>query len=129
MDLDGAVKLIEAARARGANRYLMVSAMGAADPPAEGGDVFGSYLRAKAEADRSLRESGLEFTIVRPGMLTDEPGSGRVTLGERLPPGSISRNDVAAILAAVLRTPGTAGESFDAVEGQTPVAEALASLL
>ncbi len=105
MDLGGAVKLIEAAKARGVGRYVMVSAMGAADPPAEGGEVFGEYLRAKAEADRALRGSGLEFTIVRPGMLTDEPGSGLVTLGKRLPSGSISRDDVAAVLAAVLRSP------------------------
>ena len=128
MDLGGAVKLIEAARTRGLDRYLMVSARGAADPPAEGGDVFGEYLRAKAEADRALRESGLGFTIVRPGMLTDDPGSGRVTLGERLEGGSISRDDVAAVLAAVLRTPGTAGKSFDAVSGETPVAEAVAAV-
>ena len=128
MDLGGAVKLIEAAKARGIGRYVMVSAMGAAEPPAEGGEVFGEYLRAKAEADRALRRSGLEFTIVRPGMLTDEPGSGLVTLGKRLPSGSISRDDVAAVLAAVLRSPATVGASFDAVAGETPVDEALASV-
>ena len=128
MDLGGAVKLIEAARERGIERYVMVSAMGAADPPAEGGEVFGEYLRAKAEADRALRESGLEFTIVRPGMLTDEPGTGLVSLGERLPPGSISRDDVAAVLAAVLRRPETIGGTFDAVEGETPIAVALATI-
>ena len=128
MDLGGALKLIEAAREKSVDRYVMVSAMGAADPPAEGGGVFGEYLRAKAEADRALRESGLGFTIVRPGMLTDEPGSGRVALGERLEPGSISRDDVAAILAAVLGTAGAAGKSFDAVAGETPVAEAVAAL-
>lgn len=128
MDLGGAVRLIEAAKARGIRRYVMVSAMNAGDPPAEGGEVFGEYLRAKAEADSALRESGLDFTIVRPGRLTDEPGTGLVTLGERLPPGSISRDDVAAILAAVLRTPETIGTTFDAVAGETPIAEALASI-
>ena len=71
MDLGGALKLIDAARAKGIRRYVMVSAMGAADPPAEGGDVFAEYLRAKAEADEALRASGLEYTIVRPGRLTD----------------------------------------------------------
>ena len=128
MDLGGALRLIEAARERGIERYVMVSAMGAADPPAEGGDVFGEYLRAKAEADRALRESGLGFTIVRPGMLTDDEGSGRVSLGERLEPGSISRDDVAAVLAEVLRTPGTIGASFDAIAGETPIAEAVSSI-
>ncbi len=128
MDLGGALRLIEAARERGIERYVMVSAMGAADPPAEGGDVFGEYLRAKAEADRALRESGLGFTIVRPGMLTDDEGSGRVSLGERLEPGSISRDDVAAVLAEVLRAPGTIGASFDAIAGETPIAEAVSSI-
>jgi nucleoside-diphosphate-sugar epimerase len=128
MDLGGAVRLIEAAKARGIPRYVMVSAMGAADPPAQGGDVFGEYLRAKAEADRALRESGLDFTIVRPGMLTDEPGTGRVALGERLAPGSISRDDVAAILAAVLGTPEAIGTTFDAVAGETPIEAALAAI-
>ncbi len=128
MDLGGALRLIDGARARGVDRYVMVSAIGAADPPEDGGGMFGEYLRAKAEADRALRESGLDFTIVRPGMLTDEPGGGRVALGERLEPESISRDDVAAILAAVLRAPGAAGRSFDAVAGQTPVAEAVAAL-
>jgi nucleoside-diphosphate-sugar epimerase len=128
MDLGGAVRLIEAARSRGIRRYLMVSAMGAADPPVEGGGIFGEYLRAKAEADRALRESGLEFTIVRPGGLTDDQGSGKVALGERLAPGSISRDDVAAILAAVLGGANTIGTSFDATAGETPVADAVASI-
>lgn len=128
MDLGGALKLIAAARAKGVDRYLMVSAMGAADPPAEGGEVFGEYLRAKAEADRALRESDLGFTIIRPGGLTDQPGDGRIAVGERLEGGSISRDDVAAVLAAVLRSPGTIGKSFDLIAGETPIDEALAAL-
>jgi len=128
MDLGGALRLIEAARERGIRRYVMVSAMGAADPPAEGGDVFGEYLRAKAEADRALQGSGLDFTIVRPGGLTDDPGTGLVTLGERLPSASISRDDVAAVLAGVLREPATVGTSFDAVAGETPIEDAVAAV-
>jgi uncharacterized protein YbjT (DUF2867 family) len=128
MDLGGALRLIEAAKSRGIRRYVMVSAMGAVDPPREGGDVFGEYLRAKAEADRALATSGLEYTIVRPGMLTDEAGSGRVELAEHLERGSISRDDVAAVLLEVLRSPGTVGLSFDAVSGGTPIAEAVAAL-
>jgi len=128
MDLGGAVRLIEAAKAEGVGRYVMISAMGAADPPAEGGDVFGEYLRAKAEADRALLASGLEYTIVRPGRLTDEPPTGLVAAGERLERGEIPRADVAAVLAAVLHAPNAAGKTFELVSGEIPVAQAVAGL-
>ena len=128
MDLGGAVRLIEAARQAGVGRYLMVSAMGAADPPPSGGDVFGEYLRAKAEADRQLAASGLDYTIVRPGRLTDDPGTGRVLIGERLERGEVSRDDVAAVLAGALETPAATGRSFDLVGGDTAIEEALAAL-
>ncbi len=128
MDFEGAVKLIEAAKAEGVRRYAIVSAMGAASPPAEGGDVFGEYLRAKADADAALRASGLDYTVVRPGGLTDAPGTGLVSVGERLDRGEIPRADVAALLAAVLVTPNTIGKSFDLVSGATPIADAVASV-
>jgi nucleoside-diphosphate-sugar epimerase len=128
MDLGGAVKLIEAAREEGARRYAMVSSMGAADPPAEGGDVFSEYLRAKAEADRALAASGLDFTIVRPGGLTDEPGTGLVEVGESLQRGQVPRADVASVLAAVLAAPNAIGKTFELVSGETPIAEAVAGL-
>lgn len=131
MDYEGAVKLIEAAKAEGVSRYLIVSAMGAADPPPEGAaaggadDVFAVYLRAKAGADEALRASGLDYTIVRPGGLTDDPGTGLVSIAERLDRGQIPRADVAAVLAACLEEPGTIGRSFDLTSGDTPIAEAL----
>jgi uncharacterized protein YbjT (DUF2867 family) len=128
MDLGGAVKLIDAARAEGVDRYLMVSAMGAADPPVEGGEVFGEYLRAKAEADRVLAASGLAFTIVRPGGLTDDPGTGLVQLGERLDRGQVPRADVAAVLVAALRAGSTIGKTFELVAGEVPVEQAIARL-
>ena len=128
MDLGGALRLIEAARAEGIGRYVMVSAMGAADPPAEGGDVFGAYLRAKAEADRALAASGLGFTIVRPGGLTDDPPTGRVEVGERLPRGQVPRADVAEVLAEVLVFPNTLGKTFDLVSGEVPIEEAVAGI-
>ncbi|HEX3243340.1 MAG TPA: NAD(P)H-binding protein, partial [Solirubrobacterales bacterium] len=128
MDLGGALKLIEAARAAGARRYLMISAMGAARPPAEGGEVYGEYLRAKAEADRALEASGLNHTIVRPGRLTDDPPSGRVTIGNDLPGGEVSRADVAATLAAALRADSTIGTTFELLAGETPIEDALAAL-
>ncbi len=127
MDLGGALKLIDAAKASGIERYVMVSAMGAADPPAEGGDVFGEYLRAKAEADRALASSGLAYTIVRPGALTDAEPTGRVQIAERLERGEIPRADVAAVLAAVLGTEATVGRTFDVVSGEMPIEEALAA--
>ena len=80
MDYGGAVKLINAAKAAGADRYVMVSSMGA-DADAPGDDTFAVYLRAKGKADDDLRASGLDYTIVRPGRLTDDPGTGRVALG------------------------------------------------
>lgn len=131
MDLGGAVKLIGAAEAEGISRYLMVSAMGAADPPAAGADsaggdgVFDAYLRAKAGADEALRASGLDYTIVRPGGLTDDPGSGLVSIAERLDRGQIPRADVAAVLVACLDAPSTIGRSFDLTSGETPIAEAI----
>ena len=80
VDLGGAVKLVDAARVTGIARYVMVSAMGASDPEA-GGEKMQPYLEAKAEADQVLARSGLDFTIVRPGGLTDEPGTGLVAAG------------------------------------------------
>ena len=129
MDLGGALKLIEAARSNGIPRYAMISAMGAASPPPPGeGGVFGEYLRAKAEADAALAASGLEYTIVRPGGLTDDPGAGLVTAGPSLPPGSIPRADVAATLAEALHVANAIGKAFDLVSGSTPIPEAIAAL-
>jgi uncharacterized protein YbjT (DUF2867 family) len=128
MDLGGALKLIDAAKANGISRYLIVSSMGAAQPPAEGGDTFGEYLRAKAEADKAVMASGLDYTIVRPGMLTDDQGSGRVNVAPRLERGSISRADVAAVLLAALEIENTIGRDFDLLSGETPIESALASL-
>ncbi|MGC1166614.1 MAG: SDR family oxidoreductase [Solirubrobacterales bacterium] len=128
LDYGGAAKLIEAARAEGVRRYVMVSSMGAGDPPAEGGDVFSEYLRAKAKADRELEASGLDYTIVRPGSLTDEPPSGKVTVGDGLERGQIGRADVTAVLGAVLPAPNAVGKTFELISGETPVEEAVASL-
>jgi uncharacterized protein YbjT (DUF2867 family) len=126
MDYGGAVKLIAAAKAAGIRRYLMISSMGA-DPDAEG-EGFAVYLRAKGKADAELGAAGLEHTIVRPGRLTDEPGTGRVQLGERVGRGDVPRDDVAAVLAACLGEPRTIGRTFGLVAGELPVDEAVRSL-
>jgi uncharacterized protein YbjT (DUF2867 family) len=128
MDLGGALKLIDAAKAEGVDRYLMVSAMGAANPPAEGGDVYGEYLRAKAKADEALTASGLAYTVVRPGRLTDDPPTGKVQIGDHLDRAEIPRADVAAVLAVVLETDNTIGKTFDVVSGETPVVRAVSGI-
>jgi uncharacterized protein YbjT (DUF2867 family) len=128
VDLGAAVKLLDAARRTGARRYLMVSSMGAGDPAA-GGDAMRPYLEAKAEADAALAASDLDWTIVRPGRLTEDPGSGLVDVAPSL--GSlreITRDDVAAVLAACLDEPRTVRATFELLQGDTPIAEALASL-
>ena len=127
MDYGGAVKLIEAAKRAGTRRYVIVSSMGA-DPDLAGDDTFSVYQRAKGRADDAVRASGLDATVVRPGGLTNDPGTGRVSLGEKLPRGSVTRDDVAAVLTAVLDSPGTIGRTFDLIGGETPIAEAVEAL-
>jgi uncharacterized protein YbjT (DUF2867 family) len=128
VDHGGAAKLIEAAKLAGIERYVMVSAIGAGSPPEEGGDVFGEYLRAKAAGDRDLEASGLDFTIVRPGRLTDGQPMGLVAAGAEVSRSEIPRADVAAVVAAALHEPATIGKTFNLVSGETPVDEALKSL-
>lgn len=129
MDRDGAVKLIDAAKAGGIRRFLMISSRGAGNPPPPGeGDVFGEYLRAKAAADQALEASGLEYTVVRPGALTDDPPTGRVELGSGFDAGEIPRADVAAILHACLFLPHTIDWTFEAISGETPIEDALTTL-
>jgi uncharacterized protein YbjT (DUF2867 family) len=127
VDLGAAVKLLEAAQATGARRYLMVSSIGAGDP-SSGSVAMRPYLEAKAQADAALSASALDWTIVRPGGLTDDPGTGMVRVGELERGGSVTRDDVAAVLAACLDEPGTVHKTFVLVQGETPIAEALASL-
>jgi nucleoside-diphosphate-sugar epimerase len=128
MDYGGAVKLIEAAKDRGVRRYLMLSAMGVED--LEGtSETMRPYLSAKARADERLRNSGLDYTIVRPGSLTDEVGTGKiraaVSLGVR---GEIPREDVADAFAVVLETENTYGKTFEILSGDTPIREAVEAL-
>jgi uncharacterized protein YbjT (DUF2867 family) len=128
VDYGAAAKLIDAAKRAGVDRYVIVSSIGADNPPAEGGDVFGEYLRAKAKADDDLAASGLDYTIVRPGMLTDNEPTGLVAAAEELPRAEIPRADVAAVVAAALHKPATIGKAFTLVSGDTPIEEALRSL-
>ena len=122
VDLGAAVKLMDA----GVRRYVMVSAISAGRPD-DWSEQMRPYYEAKAEADRRLEESGLDYTIVRPGGLTDEAGTGSVAVGTNLS-GDIPRDDVAAVLLAVLETPSSIGKTFELVAGDTPVDEAVRGL-
>ena len=127
VDYGAAVKLLDAARATGVRRYLMISSIGAGDPEA-GAEAMRPYLRAKAAADAALMGSDLAWTIVRPGRLTDERGTGLVAVGTDLERGSITRDDVAAVLVGCLDEPGTVGKVFELMQGTTPIAQALTQL-
>ena len=125
MDYEGAVKLILAAEVHNTRRYLMLSSMGAGDPEA-GSEAMRPYLRAKARADERLRDSGLDYTIIRPGSLTEDEGTGRIDAAESLGRrGEISREDVARTFAEALEMESTHRETFEILSGDTPIREAL----
>ncbi len=123
VDLGGAVRLIEAAQAGGVRRYVIVSSFGAGDP-SSGSEAMRPYLEAKAEADAALAASGLDYTIVRPGGLTDDPGTGLIdaaqSLGRR---GHVTRDDIAATLVETLRADNTIAKTFEVLAGDSPIAE------
>lgn len=127
MDRDGAVKLLDASRAAGVERYLIISAVGAENPSA-GDEAFGVYLRAKAEADQALMAGDRAWTIVRPGRLTDDPGAGTVRVDTDAFRNEVSRDDVAAALVAALHEPGTEGLVFYVGAGDDPVEPAVRAL-
>ena len=127
LDLGGALKCIEAAQELGVARFVMVSSMGIEDAAHAG--PMRPYLEAKGEADEALRISGLDWTIVRPGHLTDVPGTGRVdaahALGRR---GDIPRDDVALVLHECLKGPETIRQQFEVLSGDTPAGIAVRAL-
>jgi uncharacterized protein YbjT (DUF2867 family) len=127
VDLGGAVKLIDAAQSHGISRYVMVSAIGA-NHPERWSEQMRPYYEAKAAADAALIESGLDYTIVRPGRLTDDPGTGTVRIADSVDYGEVTRDDVAATIAAVLLAPNTVGKTFELVGGDTPIEEAVRAL-
>jgi nucleoside-diphosphate-sugar epimerase len=130
VDRDAAILLADAAETAKVNRYVMISSMGAdAEAPDDAGDpVFVAYLRAKGAADDNVRaRRALNSTIVRPGHLTNDRGSGRVTIADDTGHGNIPREDVAAVLLAVLDAPSTAGQTFEVISGDTPIKDAVSS--
>jgi uncharacterized protein YbjT (DUF2867 family) len=126
VDRAASVLFSDAAQRVNVRRFLQVSAMGLDRADDQGTEsVFATYLRAKAAAERDLTARPLDWTILRPGRLTDDPATGLVRLGTQVPPGAVSRDDVAAVLVALLDAPGTAGQVFELVGGDTPIERAL----
>jgi uncharacterized protein YbjT (DUF2867 family) len=127
VDKGAAIMLADAAEAAGVRRYVMVSAMGTEHADPDSDDVMQVYLRAKLAADDYVRSRDLDWTIVRPGLLTDEVPSGRVRVGN-LERGSVTRGDVAHVLAEVLEARNTFGKTFDVLAGDQPVTKAISKL-
>lgn len=128
VDRDGAVKLLEACRGAGVSRYVVVSSIGAENPPS-GDDVFSVYLRAKAEADAAVQASELEWSIVRPGRLTDDPGRGEVQLQRDPFRGEVARADVAAVIAALLHERRASRLALYLNAGAQPVDDAVRAVI
>jgi uncharacterized protein YbjT (DUF2867 family) len=130
VDRAAAVLLADAAALAGVRRYLLVSSTGVDDPPAPGTDeVWAAYLAAKKAAEDAIRETDLDWTIVRPGRLTDDPGTNSVQLEPPpVEPGDVTRDDTAAVLIALLDTSGSGGLVLELREGESDVLEAVAAV-
>jgi nucleoside-diphosphate-sugar epimerase len=128
VDRDGAIKLVEAAASADVPRYLIISSVGAEKPP-DGDDVFSVYLRAKAQADEAVQASDRDWTIVRPGRLTDEPPTGNIRLGLEPFRGQVPRDDVAAVLDALLQEPRSAHRILYVNSDGMPVEQAIEAVL
>ncbi|SDE25373.1 SDR family oxidoreductase [Auraticoccus monumenti] len=128
VDLEGSTKSIEGARLAGIRRFVQVSAMGVDEPVGDDtSPVWQAYVEAKRDADAALRASDLDWTVVRPGGLTDDEPTGLVEVGATVSRGSIPRADVAAVVAACIDDPSTVGAQFELVSGDVPVGEAIAA--
>ena len=127
VDRAGSVLMAEAAERAGVRRFVQVSSMGAGQPPRPGTDeVRSAYITAKTAAEADLRARDLDWTILRPGGLTDAPATGRVRLAPPpVPAGTVPRADVAAVIAALLDNPGTQHQTLELVSGNSPVATAV----
>ncbi|WP_062528064.1 SDR family oxidoreductase [Demequina rhizosphaerae] len=129
VDLEGSLKAQAGAKLRGIKRFVQLSAMGVDDEPDPArGDVWTAYVYAKREADVALRSSGLAWTILRPGILTDAVGTGCITIGDKVQPYSIPRVDVAQTVASCISRPRTAGHQWEIVTGPEPIGTILDEL-
>ncbi len=130
VDRAASVLMADAAGRAGVRRFVQVSSMGAGQPPRPGTDeVWAAYIAAKTAAEDDLRSRDLDWTIVRPGGLTDAPAVGRIRLAPPpVPAGTVPRADVAAVIAALLDNPGTRHQTLELTSGDSPVAAAVQSL-
>ena len=129
VDRGAAVLFADAAEQAGVRRHLQVSSMGAdrADSLTDN-ETFTIYLKAKWAAEQDLRSRDLDWTILRPGSLTNDPGTVKVYLADKTGNGRVSRDDVALVLAGLCDTPASIGRTLELIAGDTPVNEALESL-
>ncbi|MGZ4488692.1 MAG: NAD(P)H-binding protein [Nocardioides sp.] len=126
VDLEGSLKSVEGASRAGVRRFVQVSAIGVDDPlPEDTDEVWRAYVEAKRDADAAVRASDLDWTILRPGRLTDDPATGLVALGDDVARGDVTRADVAAVVAAVLDDERSIGRQWNLVGGDTPVEAAV----
>ncbi|MCW2800297.1 MAG: NAD-dependent dehydratase [Aeromicrobium sp.] len=128
VDLGGSLKSIEGARTAGIQRFVQISAINVDEPvAADAGDVWNAYVEAKRDADIALRASTLDWTIIRPGALTDDAPTGKIELADKVDRGPIPRADVAALIAAALDSHETIGHQWEVVGGDDPIADAISS--
>ncbi|MGG1687469.1 SDR family oxidoreductase [Pseudalkalibacillus sp. NRS-1564] len=127
VDLDGAVKTIEAAEKLGIKRYVMLSALQAHNRE-NWSEALLPYYAAKHYADKALEASSLDYTIVRPGGLLNEEGTGKVSIAENLGRGSIPRDDVAEVIVSTLMKQNTIRRSFDLICGDSLITQSIGSL-
>ncbi|WP_433173267.1 SDR family oxidoreductase [Actinoallomurus sp. CA-150999] len=126
VDRAASALMADAAQRAGVRRFVQISSMGAGKPPVPGrDDVWAAYINAKTAAEEDLRERDLDWTILRPGRLTDDPATGRVLLAESVPRGAVTRADVAAVIVALLDSPGTTRQTLELVGGDTPIEDAV----
>jgi len=130
VDRGASALMADAAERAGVRRFVQISTMGAGQPPRPGTDeVWAAYITAKTAAEDDLRARDLDWTILRPGRLTDAPPAGRIRLARPpVPRGMIPRADVAAVIAALLDNPGTRHQTLELVGGDSPVAAAVRSI-
>ncbi|MEK4304228.1 MULTISPECIES: SDR family oxidoreductase [Oceanobacillus] len=129
IDLDGAVKTIQAAEQANVKRFVMISSFDTNREAIQSApESFAPYVVAKHYADEWLLNSDLDYTIIHPGLLTNEPGTNQVNLGANVERGEVPREDIAKVIYTSLKNDTTIGKRFRAVGGQTAVEEAIQSV-
>ncbi|MGD6817526.1 SDR family oxidoreductase [Metabacillus sp. 84] len=129
IDQDGAIKLIDAAKKHNIKKFVMLSSIGT-DTPEEGPDEMQVYLRSKAIADEYLRNAEISYSIVRPGALSDEKGTGKIAAGKQVNhEGSIPREDVAEVLVSCLEEDSSHNQTFEIISGDTDISKAISSIM